>query len=59
MIEAGLSFTIFPLIQKPGPAELIIDNFNGINFENNNISSFIKKFSIYDNLKNKKLLVNI
>jgi len=60
LVEAGFCrLPIFSSNSKPGPAELIIDNLNGINFENNNISSFIKKFSIYkDNLKNKKLLVN-
>ena len=60
LIEAGFCrLPIFSSNSKPGPAELIIDNFNGINFENNDSVSFIKKFSTYkDNLNNKRLLIN-
>ena len=40
----------------PGPVELIKDSYNGIIYENNNINSFIEKFDLLINYKDKKLL---
>ena len=37
----------------PGPTELIIDKVNGYIFENNNMDSFLKKFEIFKEEKNK------
>lgn len=60
LIEAGFSrLPIFSSNSKPGPSELITDNFNGVSFESNNGLSFVEKFSFFkNNLSNKKLLIN-
>ncbi len=43
----------------PGPIELIEDKKNGYIFENNNIDSFLKKFEIFEEGRNKnEMLLN-
>jgi glycosyltransferase involved in cell wall biosynthesis len=60
LIEAGYCrVPIFSSNCKPGPAELIKDNFNGTVFESNNLISFKTKFKEFlDNYKNNNLILN-
>lgn len=62
LIEAAISRTfIFSSNCMNGPRELIVDNINGIVFENNNEEDFIKKFDLFyqlDRKVNKNLLLN-
>jgi|TARA_B110001450_G_scaffold249706_1_gene267423 glycosyltransferase involved in cell wall biosynthesis len=58
IIEAAFCKTVIISSNcEPGPKEIIKDNYNGLLFETNNISDFIKKFEIMINLTNKKRLV--
>ena len=58
LVEAGFCrVPVFSSNAWPGPMELIRDNYNGINFENNNITSFKERFKIFIEEKNKKKLM--
>jgi len=58
IIEAAFCKTIIISSNcETGPKEIIKDNYNGILFETNNASDFIKKFEILIGVTNKKKLV--
>ena len=56
LIEAAFCRTpVFSTDAKPGPFEIIKNNFNGTTFENNNKKSFLMNFNNYlNNSQNKK-----
>ena len=55
IIEAAFCKTIIISSNcETGPKEIIKDNYNGILFETNNASDFIKKFEILIGVTNKK-----
>ena len=60
LIEAAFCRTpVFSSDAKPSPSELIINNYNGTTFQNNDKNSFLKNFKNYlDNSKDKKIILN-
>ena len=59
LIEAAFCRTpVFSTDAKPGPFEIIKNNFNGTTFENNNKKSFLMNFNNYlNNSQNKKTIL--
>ena len=59
LIEAAFCrVPVYTSDSKPGPSELIKDNFNGTTFVNNNLNSFVDKFDLFiNNSKNKNILL--
>ena len=61
LVEAAFSRTpIFSSNCINGPKELIVDNFNGILFESNNIDDFVNKFEKFNNIdkQSNKMTLN-
>ena len=59
LIEAAYCrVPIFSSDTKPGPIEIIKNNFNGTIFKNNDIIDFFEKFDLFiKNSKNKKIIL--
>ena len=59
LIEAAICrVPIFSSDAKPGPHELVKDNYNGTTFINNDLNDFIKKFDFFlRNSENNKLVL--
>ena len=60
LIEAAFCRTpVFSSDAKPGPSELIDNNYNGTTFQNNDKNSFLKNFKNYlNNSKDRKIILN-